>query len=281
MLYVDDINPTIRIALNFKREITLMKNFFSYFFGAGTEEEFTNFSFAHFAPILVAAGLIYLIFRYRDKLRNWKYEGKLRTGFALAMIICEMSYYWRLVGIESLNPNPVDHLPITVCGWAIIFGSYMIATKSQGLFDIVYFWVFAGTIFALITPTVITYTGPTRFRYYQFWCEHLFGYIAVFYLIFVHKVRPTLKSFAKSYGCLAILAVIAYSANTIIGPGANYLFMAKPESTPSILDILPPNFALRIFIMAAAVTFLFALSYLPWYLMDRKKKIAVADSSDS
>ena len=49
--------------------------------------------------------------------------------------------------------------------------------------------------------------------------------------------------------------------------------MAKPEDTPSILDILPPNFALRLLVMAAAVTALFALSYLPWYLMDRKAKV--------
>jgi hypothetical protein len=46
--------------------------------------------------------------------------------------------------------------------------------------------------------------------------------------------------------------------------------MARPEDTPSILDILPPNFILRLFVMVAAVTALFALSYLPWYLKDKK-----------
>ena len=53
-------------------------------------------------------------------------------------------------------------------------------------------------------------------------------------------------------------------------PGANYLYMARPESAPSVLDILPPNFALRLFIMAAAITAMYALAYLPWYLRDRK-----------
>ena len=191
---------------------------------------------------------------------------------AFIMIVCEMSYFWRLVGITSLNPNPVDHLPITLCGWGIIFASYLMIGKSQTLYDICYFWLFAGTIFALITPTVITYTGPTRFRFYQFWLEHTMGYIGVFYMTFVHKMRPTIKSAIKSYVALVILAVIAYSANVIIGPGANYLYMARPESTPSILDVLPPNFALRLIVMAVVVTLLFFLSYLPWYLMDRKAK---------
>ena len=249
-----------------------MKEFFAYFFGVGTEIEFTNFSLAHFIPILVAAGVIYLIYRCRDRLQGWRHEQAIRYTLAFALIICEMSYFWRLVGVPELNPNPVDHLPITVCGWAVIFCSYMVVGKSQTLFDISYFWLFSGTVFALITPTVISYTGPTRYRYYQFWAEHTLGYVAIFYMIFVHKMRPNLKSILKSYIALAVLAVIAYFANRMIGPGANYLFMAKPEDTPSILDILPPNFALRLLIMMAAVTLLFGISYLPWFIKDKKAK---------
>ena len=60
-------------------------------------------------------------------------------------------------------------------------------------------------------------------------------------MIFVHGMRPNFKSIARAYGALAVLAVVAYGANSMIGPGANYLFLAKPEDTPSILDILPPQ----------------------------------------
>lgn len=258
-----------------------MKAFFAYFFGQGSEVEFVNFSLAHFLPILITAALIFLIFRFRKSLRACRFEQKLRLVLALAMIITEMSYFWRLVGVPSLDANPIDHLPITVCGWAIIFGSYMTVTKSQGLFDIVYFWVFAGTIFALITPTVITYTGPTRYRYYQFWLEHTLGYVAIFYMIFVHKMRPTLRSLVRSYAALTVLAAIAFTANTVLGPGANYLFLAKPEDTPSILDFLPPVFALRILVMGAVITALFILSYLPWFIMDRRAKDPAVSKKDA
>lgn len=249
-----------------------MKEFLKYFFGKGDEVEFTNFTFLHLAPILVMIGIIILIYLFRNKLRDSKCDKGIRYFMAFAMIIAEMSYFWRFIAIPSLNPNPVDHLPITVCGWAVIFCSYMVIGKSQTLFDISYFWLFSGTLFALLTPTVITYTGPTRFRYYQFWTEHTLGYIAIFYMIFVFGMRPTIKSAVKSYIALAILAVIAYWANSIIGPGANYLFMAKPEDTPSVLDILPPNHGLRIVIMAAVITLMFALAYLPWYIKDRRAK---------
>ena len=249
-----------------------MKDFLRYFLGAGQTVEFTNFTLAHFLPILIVAGVIFMIYRCRDSLRECKREKWFRYLIAFMLICSEMSYYWRLIAIPSLGPNPVDHLPISVCGWAVVFASYMVIGKSEKLFGICYFWLLCGSIFALITPTVITYTGPTRFRYYQFWAEHTLGYVAVFYMIFVHKMRPTVKTGAIAYGALAGLAVIAYYANSLIGPGANYLFMAKPEDTPSILDILPPNHALRIAIMAAAITALFILAYLPWYLMDRKAR---------
>ncbi len=253
-----------------------MRAFIHFFFGQGTEPEFSMFTPAHFLPILVAAGLIFLIYRFRSQLRQSKRESVFRYIIAFTLIISEMAYYWRLVGMPELGPNPVENLPLAVCGWAAIFCSYLVIGKSQTLFDICYFWLFSGSFFALLTPTVLTYAGPARFRYYQFWTEHLSIYVAIFYMMFVHKMRPTIKSAVKSWLALLVLALISYFTNQYVGNGANYLFLARPEAAPSVLDILPPNFALRTAIMAAAITALFALSYLPWYLKDRKaKKVTV------
>lgn len=102
-----------------------MKEFFAYFFGAGEKGEFRDFTFAHLAPLLVAAGVIYLIYRYRDQLRDSKHETTIRYILGFSMIVSEMSYFWRLVGVEAITPNAVDHLPITICGWSIVFCSYL------------------------------------------------------------------------------------------------------------------------------------------------------------
>ena len=246
-----------------------MKEFFAYFFGQGTTEEFALFTPAHFAPVIMMAVVIYVIFRNRDKLRVWQHEEKIRYVLAFVLILSDMTYYWRLVGMPSLGANPIDNLPIGVCGWAAIFCSYMVVGKSQRLFDIAYFWLLSGSLFALLTPTPLTYTGPTRFRYYQFWTEHTMGYIAIFYMIFVHKMRPTVRSAVRSYTALLVFAIIAYNVNVML-PGANYLYLARPESAPSVLDILPPNFALRTAIIVLVITLMFFLAYLPWLLKDKK-----------
>lgn len=248
-----------------------MKEFFGYFFGEGSEPEFAIFTLAHLLPVLVMIGVIALIIRKSEWIRQWKHEEGLRWVLAFALILADMSYYWRLVGMPQLHPGPVENLPIGVCGWAVILCSYLVISKKQTLFDISYFWLLSGSLFALITPTPLTFTGPTRFRYYQFWLEHTLGYVAIFYMIFVHGMRPTVKSAFKSFAALVVMAVLAYCVNRMI-PGANYLYMARPEAAPSVLDILPPNFALRLIIMAAVIMLMYGLAYLPWYLKDRKAK---------
>lgn len=248
-----------------------MKKLFAYFFGQGQTQEFFLFSPAHLAPILLMIAVILLIRKNARRLRGWKHEEALRYVLAFALICSEMGYYWRLVGMPELGPNPVDHLPIAVCGWAAIFCSYMVIGKTQLLFDISYFWLLSGSVFALLTPTPLTYCGPTRFRYYQFWTEHTLGYVAIFYMIFVHGMRPNFRSMVRSYVSLLVLTAFAYWVNQLL-PGANYLYMARPEAAPSVLDILPPNFALRFAVMMAVITAMFCLAYLPWYLKDNKAK---------
>lgn len=258
-----------------------MKEFFAYFFGQGETIEFTHFSVAHFVPIAVMLVIMGLIAIFGKKIQNFKHEDKIRLTLAFIMIICEMSYFWRLTNVESLNANPVDHLPITVCGWAIIFCSFLVLSKNQTLFDIAYFWVFAGSIFGLLTPTVISYCGPTRFRYYQFWLEHTMGFITLFYMIFVHKMRPNIKSMIKAYVALLILGGIAITANTLL-PGANYLYVARPEETASILDFLPKNYIVRLILMALIIATLFFVFYLPWFIKDlkaKKKELATATAT--
>ena len=218
--------------------------------------------------LLIAALL--LIYRYRDTLRNSRFETNFRYILGFTLIICDMSYYWRLAASPKISAGAVESLPIGVCGWAIIFCSFMLIGKSQKLFDIAYFWLLSGSLFALITPTPLTFCGPTRFRFYQFWLEHTLGYVAIFYMIFVHKMRPYRSSAIRSFCALLAMSALAAGVNAMI-PGANYLYMARPESAPSVLDILPPNYALRIVIMAAVMVIMFGLAYYPWYKNDRKE----------
>ncbi|WP_240516009.1 YwaF family protein [Candidatus Izimaplasma bacterium ZiA1] len=238
------------------------------FFDHGLPGEFKYFTLAHFVPILLLLGIIFILFKYQEKIRSLKNEDLIRLTLAFVMIIADMSYFWHKMYIGA---DIKDHLPITVCGWTAILGGFMLLSKRQTLFDIVYFFALAGSINALITPAVITDNGPTHFRYYQFWIEHLSIFIAVFYMIAVHKFRPNLKSAFKSMGALIMLTIIALYVNANI-EGANYLFLSSTENGDSALNFLPTNIGLRIVIMGSIISVLYFIAYLPWIIKDKDLK---------
>lgn len=243
-----------------------MKTFLEH----GEPGEFQYFSLAHFAPIILMLLMIYLIYRYRTNIREFKNEDYFRIILAALLLFSDSSYFWHKIYLEVAEP--ANHLPVTVCGWAAVMSAFMLLTKKKRLFEVVYFFVLAGSINALITPAVITDNGPTHFRYYQFWLEHTTIFIAVFYMIFVYQYTINLKSLFKSLSVLIVLALIALYVNASI-EGANYLFLATTEAGDSALNFLPSNLGLRMLVMGSIIGTLYFLAYLPWFFINKKKKI--------
>lgn len=237
------------------------------FFDHGVPGEFSYFSLAHILPLIVMGILIYLSYLYREQLRNWKHEYNLRIVFALVLLLSDNAYFWHKMYIGA---DIANHLPVTVCGWATIMSVFLLLTKKQGLFDIVYFFVLAGSINALITPAVIIDNGPTHFRYYQFWIQHTGIFVATFYMLFVHRFNINFKSMVKSFLVLVFLALLAIYVNSNI-ENANYLFLATTEAGDSVLNFLPSNLGLRLLIMGGVIGFLYFLAYLPWIFINKNK----------
>lgn len=238
------------------------------FFKLGQEGDFKYFTLPHFIPLIIMGIIIFLIYKYKQQIFIYKYEKNIRLSLAFILIISDMSYFWQKMYIGS---DIKDHLPLTICGWAAILSALALLSGSQFLFDIVYFWILAGSFNALITPAVITDSGPDHFRYYQFWFEHLGIFISVFYMIFILKLRPTWRSFIRSFTALSLLALFSIYVNTQIS-GANYLFLATTEIGESALNFLPTNIVLRAILMAMIMLILYFIAYLPYFLKDRKIK---------
>ena len=84
-----------------------MKDFLVYFFGEGDTVEFNNFSVAHFLPILVGLITIFLIYHFRNSIKDNKNEKIFRYILAFGLIFSEMAYYWRLVNGSGLATSRI------------------------------------------------------------------------------------------------------------------------------------------------------------------------------
>lgn len=242
------------------------------FFGYGEKGDFQMFSFWHFLPIIILIVSIILTYIYREKISNFKHEPTIRLVLGIFLLIIEMSYFWRLiyVGSEGRHPDLLTKLPFQVCEWTCIFASIMLLTGNKHFFDIDVVVCLTIGIFPLIIPAVISYTGSTYYRYYQFWFEHIGPIYAVFYMIFVKKYKFDIKTIYKAYIFLIVIAIVAITANTFI-PEGGYLYLTKGSIGNSFENILPNNQYLRLLLYSIIISFLFGIEFLIFYIIRKKK----------
>lgn len=258
--------------------------FYEGFFGYSLEQDFSYWSIWHFLPILLLGVAIYLTYRYRDKLRAWKWEDHFTTILGVIVILNEAFYYWRLLYVGnggSSDPKQlITYLPLQVCEWSAYLCAFMLLKKNRHLFDICFYITLTLGLIPLVTPAVIMQTGPLYARYYQFWLEHLLPIYGVFYMMFVHGMRPDYKKVYKPLGVLSLLTVLAIIANKNI-EGANFMYMSDTTAGDSLANILPQNIWLRLLVGIAIVVVLFTLISLPQIIGDIKRhsKAAVATAS--
>ena len=248
--------------------VTTLKFFSKGFFGYSTQKDFYMGSIWHILPIVIMIIVIFLIYKYRDKIKNYKNESAVRFILAFVMLIVEMSFFWRLeyVGTQGVNDTLLTYLPIQMCQWGLIICVFTITSMNKKLFSINYYITLFFATVALIYPLVIEQTGPRYYRYYQFWLEHILPIISVFYLMFVHGMKPEKKGIFYTFYVTIPLTILAIIADTKI-EGARYLYLTLK------VKILPENLIIRAFILFVLVLGIFYLMYNVFYKIDNKRKI--------
>lgn len=241
----------------------------SGFFGYGEPGNFKYFSFWHFLPLVLLLIAIILTYKYQNFLRQWKYEERFRYILAFVMLIVEMSYFWRLlyVGDETGQNSLLIKLPLQLCQWGLISAVFMVMSKNQKLFN---FCFYVSLIFgsaACLTPTVILKTGPAYYRYYQFFLEHELPIYSVFYMSFVHKLKPSYKSMYYVIAVLICFAFLCVYVNNRVD-GANFMYLAGYKegavAGDNLINHLPKGQYTRMLFLTGITLVLFNIHYYLW-----------------
>lgn len=228
--------------MNMNGEKYTLEFFSKGFFGYGKEGAFRQWSPAHFAAFAVlAAGILPLIL-FGAQIRDWAGEEILRCALAMLMMLCEFGYFWRLlyVGPEThARKAMIMRLPIQVCQWTALLVYPMLFLKSKLLLSMVFYLSMTCGMVAFLFPAVITATGPSYFRYYQFWGEHILPIWSVFYLIFVHGIRPSPIGILLMFCMLAVMTPLAVYFNKRFDDC--YFLYLKPEKLPMLKKYIHNN----------------------------------------
>ncbi|MBO4393758.1 MAG: TIGR02206 family membrane protein [Spirochaetales bacterium] len=242
------------------------------FFGYGEKGDFQQWSLAHILPILLAIGAIVFIWFKKDRIREWKHERTFRFIYAFIMILCEMSYFWRLVYVgPGTDPDKtmMSFLPLQVCQWTLICTTFMMMSESKKLFNLSFFLTMSAGILPLLFPAVISAMGPRYYRYYQYWGEHLLPIVGMFYMMFVHRYEVKPYGIPLTIGALFCLAIPCIYFNGKY-EDAQYLYLKHGDY--SMLDFLPDSILLTGAVLLAAVLILLGLDYLIYRLATKGSK---------
>jgi hypothetical integral membrane protein (TIGR02206 family) len=229
---------------------------------------FRIFSFSHFAALFIIL-LLCIIFVFWLKKTKGKY-----TRFIFCIILSVL-----LVGQESLRTIWHiwvgsflwgEHLPLHLCGVAIMLGPVMLLKKTYTLYELIYFWGFGGAIQALMTPD-LTYGFP-HFIFFQYFTSHGLIIIACVYMTFVEGFKPTIRSLVKVFIITNIY--MGFIAIVNVATNGNYMFICHKPANPTIYDFLGPWpwYLLSIEVVGAA---LMVLLYLPFCLHKMIHKIKI------
>lgn len=187
-----------------------------------------------------------------------------RVGIGLAIFIVahEALKIWVLVAIYD---QPLaEHLPLQICGLAVLLAATVLVWRTYRLYEVIYFWGLAGAVQALLTPE-LPYGFP-HLVFLGFFISHGMILVGLFYATFAFRMRPTWSSVPRVFAItLGYAFLVVAPLNLLLG--TNFMYLRGLPETESVLDLFGPwpwyIAGTALFTLASFVVY-----YLPFWIRD-------------
>ncbi len=195
---------------------------------------FRPFSPEHFWALLVITLVCILTWLFRKKIAASRHEQSFRIFLGTLLILQEISLHF--FRIHEGNWNLATSLPLHLCSIMVWSIPFLLFTKSEKLFHLLFLVGVASVANALLTPDMEGYGFP-NYKFYQYFFSHGLILYGLLYMRFVHRYMPTLRSIKTTMLLLNLSIPLVMLVNRLTG--GNYMFLAHKPSG-SLLDFLGP-----------------------------------------
>ena len=220
-------------------------------------------SLEQLVPVLFAILFSFLLFRFSKRYLNKQEQETILHILAIFISLTVISFH--IYKISQGGYNFRTDLPLYLCSLLGLIIPVFTYYKRNWMYEILLFWIIAGTTQAIATPDILV--GFPSFEFFRYWIVHLGLVVVILYATIVLNYKPTLKSVFKSILALQVYLIFMVLVNYVLD--ANYFYLnSKPESA-SILDYLGEW---PLYIIAAQLILVpyFLLIYLPFHLSKKK-----------
>lgn len=235
-----------------------MNHFFS--------KEFNSSGFVLFSPTHLAAItaiiLVCLSWLFIRRSENPRLRATFRWTMAVILLVNEA--LWHIWNLVTGQWTVQTMLPLHLCSVFVFLSAVMLIRRSYPIYEFAYFLGIAGATQAILTPDLGMYDYP-HFRYFQVFVSHGLIVVAALYMTLVEGMRPTWKSLGRVLIWSNIYMLFVGGVNALLG--SNYLFIAHPPETPSLIDLLGP-WPWYLLALEGIGLVLFLLLYLPFAIRD-------------
>lgn len=214
-------------------------------------------------PIAFAIVFSFLLFRFAIKSLTRQKQEKVLHWLAIFISLTVIAFHSYKISLGAYNLK--TDLPLYLCSLLGLIIPIFTYYKKNWMYEILLFWIIAGTTQAIITPDIPI--GYPSFEFFRYWIVHLGLVIVILYATLVLNYKPTLKSVFKSILALQVYVVFMILVNYVLD--ANYFYLNKKPESASLLDFMG-EWPFYIIVGQLIIIPYFLLIYLPFHLVRKK-----------
>lgn len=201
--------------------------------------------------------------------RRWREQPRERT---LRQSLAAFILLWQVfVTIWWLLPRNYElgtSLPLHLCDLAAWIAPFALIFQRRWLRTLLYFWAFAFSTAAFITP--IIEFGPGHIHFWLFWGGHTLIVGAALYDVVAGGYRPRFRDFVIASVFSVGYAALIIPFNIALKTNYGYLGATAPDAA-TVIDILG-DWPLRIVWVALIGEALMLLLWAPWAIAGARNK---------
>ncbi len=169
--------------------------------------------------------------------RRWPGPWVTWAGRAIAVVLALDAVVFVATPVVSGQWAVRTSLPLALCDVALVVAAVACWWPSWMLgVELTYFWGLAGTLQAVITPDLSA--GFPQLEFFEFVVGHIGIVVAALYLVvglgLVPRAGSVPRVFAITVGYAAVVGAFDWAT------GSNYMFLAAPPQSASLLSVLGP-----------------------------------------
>ncbi len=216
---------------------------------------FSPFNQSHFYAVFTSVLLLVSVVVVAKRL---DYRQNLLVCRSLSLLLCATVMLWSLVHVKFGRFSAVESLPLSICNLFSLIAPLLFWIPNQKRFEVIYYFVFSGTLQAIITPDPSS--GYPSYSFFKYWIVHCGLIIIVTHYLVAFKLYPSVQGIWRAFLWLNLYLLCVFPVNWLLD--ANYFYLMHKPEVPSLLDFFGP-WPIYLIVTEVLVMLFFAVSYLP------------------